>query len=193
MTSAARTSYDWESQLADYTGKLTFAASTSYASTVTIPLFIKSHPVPVRNPKIVEIATLPSQLDAGTWEVSQAALFYGASDPLVLELSGWMITPTTKSGADTILAPTADGSASGTSMGSSFYHWSYGDLICAYMEGRMNPTTNGNVWSKQDPLYYTDPYGRRYSKPTIMAFDFSHVKPVKKQNFSLTLWLDKGI
>ena len=186
---------DWVTQLSDYRGLLTFPGFATPAQTVTIPLFIKQHPIPVRQPKPVEVTTIPVQLPSATplWASSSEVVFYGNPDALTLQLQGWVITPTTQITIGGVTArhwnPTYDGSFLGTPLGLT--DWSYGDVICGYMEGRLNALST-SLWQQTDPVSYTDPYGRQYSNPIITAFEYDYVAPQKKQPFTMTLWFDKN-
>ena len=181
---------NWANQLADYRGVLTFPSPNGVLPQVTIPLFIKDHPVPARNPKVSEVITEPSPLT--TWGTSTAAVFYGTMDPLVLDLSGWLITPTSVVGSMTLWDPTHNGekvSRGGTSLG--LQNWSYGDVITAYLEGSILATSAG-YWDPVHPLSYTDPYGRQYNSPIVTAFNYNYARPHKKQTFTLSLWLEQN-
>ena len=179
---------DWINQLADYRGVLTFPGFSS-ATPVNIPLYIKQHPIPVRKPKVSEITTIPTTLPAAApaWTSATGAVFYGSSEPLTLQLQGWVITPTISTTIN--WDPTYDGSFGGVSLG--LLDWSYGDVICGYMEGRLGANSIG-LWQQNDPVSYTDPYGRQYASPVITAFDYEYVNPHKKQSFNLTLWLENN-
>ena len=188
--------FDWSAQVADYRGLLTFpqvtdagtATPITYPS-ITIPLYIKEHPIPVRAPKITEVNTLPVALPNATWQTGYSAMFFGAPSPLSLQLSGWVITPTTPINRISTWDPTTDGrfkKEGGTSLG--LLNWSYGDLITAYLDGRMNRTDQ--IWKRVDPISYTDPYGRVYTSPIVTSFEYNYVQPQKKQTFSLELWLE---
>lgn len=185
---------DWEAVVADYRGLLTFPAvtdsytSTSYSS-CTIPLFIKEHPTAVRKQKTTEISSIGWQTYNG-WEIDPHAIFQGTAEPLQIQISGWIITPLSTSGFTKFFDPTTDGrsvAAGGTSLG-VLYH-SYGELILAYIEGRMKRNDKG-AFVRVDPTSYTDPYGRQYNNPKIMLFESAFTPIPKKQTFSMTLWLE---
>jgi hypothetical protein len=182
---------NWTQQLADYRGVLNFDAKTGGLPAVSIPLYIKSHPVPTRNPKVTEVNSIPTFMGSTQLPSAQTAIFYGTPEPLTLDLSGWIITPTSIISGKSVWDPTTDGkkvAAGGTSL--NLTNWSYGDLITAYTEGTAHGASSTSAWKPINPSSYVDPYGRSYASPVIMNFSYNYVRPNKKQTFSLMLWLE---
>lgn len=59
----------------------------------------------------------------------------------------------------------------------------YADLITAYMEGRANlqtVNTGGitldNMWTRTNPTWFRDPFGRVYNNPKVISFNASYVE-----------------
>lgn len=169
-------------------------SATLYPVTL-IPLYVKEHPVPVRKPKVTEINTMPMMDPSSQFETSVNVLFFGVPEVLQVAISGWMITPMTTTtdpangGTAYQWNPTHDGTSTGTSLGLPGVN--YGDLICAYLEGRMSRNAEGR-WFRQDPVLYIDPYGRAYPKAIISTFEPGLGVVAKKQDFSMTLFLETG-
>lgn len=177
-------------QTADYRGLLAFDTVTDAKSSVTypqvtIPLFLREMPIPVRQPKITEVNTANSF--SSTYQKGFHGLFYGTPEPLIVQVSGWLITPTT--GTPKIWTPTSDGTQNfANSLGLT--HVSYGELILAYIEGRMQRESTGAGHPKH-PSIYVDPYGNVYANPVITSFEASFTPILKKQMFSMSIWLEQ--
>lgn len=153
---------------------------------VSIPLFLKELPIPVRQPKIVEVNTANSF--SGTYQKGFHGLFYGTPEPLIVQVSGWLRTPTT--GSPKIWTPTSDGSQNFGNALAGLSHVSYGELILAYIEGRMQREASGAGYPKH-PSIYIDPYGNVYANPVITSFEAAFTPILKKQTFSMSIWLEQ--
>lgn len=145
----------------------------------------------MRQPKLVEVNTIPN-VDPQGWDTSQNIIFVGTNDPLVISLTGWTVTPLIAArGNNQVTDPTNNGFATwdptlpGVSLG--LQNYLYGDIISAYIEGRMNNTAPGAAWVRTDPISYVDPYGRQYDYPVIMQWQPINSRPYQKQSFSLQL------
>lgn len=175
-------------QLADYRGVLHWDSFSAYDNggvvtrpAVDIPLYIKEHPLPFRKPKPTEIATVPTIDPMSGFDNSWQAVFWGAPDLLQITVSGWIITPIA-SGAFTPV----DAAGSLLNLGNI----SYAELISAYIEGRMNQTIKG-ASQRKDPTYYISPQGHKYNNPIIAVWDPQYSPTMRKQPFSMTLYLEK--
>lgn len=195
--------YNWERQRATFfrESQLIFPAATDdvvgrTVSSVTIPLFIQDMPVVARKQKMTEINTINNQMPSigGStsgrgWDTSVQAQFYGTPEPLVVQISGYLITPLDSGNA--YWQPTYDGrtvAAGGTAIVGASYH-TYSDLILAYIEGRMSRNDFGR-WRRVDPSKFIDPLGNEYDYPLVFSFESSYTVTPKKQTFNLQLWLE---
>lgn len=181
------------SQGTQYGGQLTFPAVNAGYPQVTIPLYIRESDIPIRQPKITEISTVPIMDEFGYSDGTTQAIFYGAADPLQTSISGYIITPCSPvTDANTglkyvIMDPTDSGYASGVSLG--LQGMSYGDLIWAYLEGKINPIGPA-AYRRVDPTSYTDPFGNTYNNVVIISFDCTQQIAINQQNFSMTIGLE---
>lgn len=168
------------SQLSDYRGVLHWNGFTdgkgSVRSAIDIPMYIREHPIPLRKPKLTEVSTIPMKDVAGETDTSTQALFWGTPDLLQIQISGFLITPTVnKQWSITEFA--------GENV-------SYAEIISAYIEGRLN-LSSGGMWQRRDPDYYISPGGQRYNNPIISIWEPSYTPNRRKQQFSMTLLLEK--
>lgn len=168
---------DIASQVNRYKGILGW--SSPYA--LEIEMFIKEHPIPVRKPKTTEISAVSQYEPTSLMNMDTPTMFYGSPDALQLQLSGWLITP--KSGNQ--WAPT-DRSGSVLNVG----NLSYADIISGLITGRLNQSGGGG-FVRKDPDYYISPYGHRYNSPIIAAWEPQYSVNMRKQPFSMTLFLEK--
>lgn len=178
------TQTNWQAQSTNYGGQLIFPSvrdwrvNTTYPS-VTLPLYIKEMAVPTRKPKLSEINTGSSVTRGQAAVAGTFAIFYGAPEPLSVQLSGFFFTPMINSRWDL-----------STRYGINIQDITLPELILAYVEGRMARNSSG-VGTRIDPSSYTDPYGNIYTNPTIMSFDASFTPVRKKQTFNMQLWLEE--
>lgn len=176
-----------------YGGTLVYSPTTSFSFDVTIPLYIKTTDVPVRTPKLTEINTIPNYDEVGVSDWSAQALFYGGQSLLTTTISGFLITPTTTvTDPNTFqtyqqLYPTSDGTTTGTSLGLVGY--SYGDIIWAYLQGKLNQPSPSK-FARVDPTLFIDPYGNVYNNPIIGEFDCEYAISIAMQNFNMKLYLE---
>ena len=168
-------------QLADYRGVLGWNAVGGKWPDIEVPLFIQEHPIPLRKPKLTEVALAGITDPISGKELRTHYIFSGAPELLSLAISGWIITPTA-SGAFT----PKDKAGSNLSLGNV----SYGEIILAFIEGHMDISSAG-AFNRKDPDYYITPYGQKYNSPIIQAFDLSYTPTMKKQQFNMTLLLEK--
>lgn len=154
----------------------------SYPS-VTIPLFASEYSVPVRTPKIQEI-NVQSPANIG-FDDHYSGTFYGAPEPLKAQFGGFVRTPV----INNVWSPTVDGTRNGVSLGLTYVN--NVELVLAYIEGRMSRGSTG-LGVRVDPTSFTDPYGNVYSNPVILSFEGAITAVMKKQTFTIQLWLEDG-
>lgn len=174
--------FNWTSQRTEE-ASFKFAA-TSLHPEVVIPLFVTEYNAPTRVQRFQDISTLePFAQGYGTGGTTG---FFAAPEPLQTTLAGFVITPRAEVSGVKQWSPTTDGTSTGTSLGLPYVN--NAELILAYMEGRMERTSQG-AFIRKDPSEFVDPYGNVYTTAYIMVFDASLTVTPKKQTFSMTLWL----
>lgn len=168
------------SQLSDYRGVLHWNGYTDGKAfvrpAIEIPMYIREHPIPMRKPKLTEVSTIPMEDVAGERDTSVQALFWGTPDLLQIQISGFLLTPTTN-GRWSIPEYPDD-------------NVSYAEIISAYIEGRLNLSAGG-MWRRRDPDYYISPQGHRYNNPIISIWEPQYTAVRTKQQFTMTLLLEK--
>lgn len=182
---------DQTQQTSSYKGLIGWDAYTEALNTTTRPaveieLFLKSHSIPQRNIKTQEIVTTRRFEPNSQRDISTSILTFGAPDLLQVELSGWLITPTTTDGSGNRYYAPKD--LNGTALAMS--NMTYADIINMYIEGAINKTIGG-AWLRKDPDYFVSPYGNRYIRPIISSFDSQQDPLPKRQTFNMTLLLEK--
>lgn len=167
-------------QLSDYRGVLHWNSYTDGAlnlrAAIDIPLYIKEHPIPLRKQKLTEINTIPMMDVVGQRDTSTQALFWGTPDLLQIQINGFLVTPT--AGSQWAIPEYPDENVS------------YAEIISGYIEGRLNLTAGG-MWRRKDPDYYISPGGQKYVKPIISVWEPQYTPVRQKQQFSMTLLLEK--
>lgn len=178
---------DIAAMVADYRGLLHWNAVSGYVNgsivnypAIDIPLYIKEMSVPIRQPKITEVATVPTIDPNSGFDLKAEGVFWGGPDPLTLTLTGWIITPVTNK----VYTP-VDATGSLLNIG----NMSYGEIISAYLEGRMAQNQQDAV-QRTDPAYFLTPHGQKYVSPHISIWDTSFTVNMKKETFSMTLILE---
>lgn len=156
---------------------------------IEIEMFIKDYPIPVRKPKLTEINTLTQPDPVTGHERNAQGLFFGAPEPLQVSFSGWIITPVTPvySGATVIGYKWRPVDYTGAALG--WGNISYTQVISAFIQGELNPTTNGSL-RRKDPDSFIAPYGQSFQNPVITSFSPQESVNMKKQAFSMTLLLE---
>lgn len=176
---------DITAQLASYRGFIGWNGFTDAAGNVRPPvrieLFIKDHPLPMRKPKFTEVITT-SQIDPiSKLETGFKGIFFGAPDILQVAVSGWIISPIASK-------QWALKDANGAAL--SYGNISYAEVVSRYLAGEYNLTVAGAA-QRRDPDYYITPYGQQYDKPTVALWDPQYSPTMRKQAFSMTLYLEK--
>lgn len=197
---AVRNRSDIVQQLASYKGILRWNGYVDGQGVtrpaIDVELYIKEHPIPIRKPKVTEIVTANTIDPYSGREAHSEYLFYGAPDVLQIALSGWIITPTavsnTRTSGNAYWATTgwAPKAADGSDITSTVGNIPYGELVSAFLEGRMNPSINGGS-QRKDPDSYISPYGNEYAKPVISLWECTFTTNMRKQQFNATLLLEK--
>lgn len=176
---------DVVAQLSDYRGALGWYSFTDGQSNVRpymeIELFIKEYPIPYRKPKITEVNTL-SNLDSQGYDASIQAIFWGSPEPLQVNMNGWLITPYED-------ARWKLKDKFGNNVFTS-QNMTYGDVISAYIEGRLNLSSKG-AFQRKDPDYFISPHGQQYSNPVITVWEPSYSVHPMKTPFSMTILLER--
>lgn len=152
-----------------------------YFPPIEVELFIKEHPIPIRKPKPTEVVTMPQVTPVDrSHDTSTAAIFFGAPDLLQLQLSGWIITPKINNQwrvTDTAGNPLNWGNIT------------YAEVIGYLLSGQAN-MTRGQAMIRRDPDYYISPYGLQYAKPIVAQWEPQYSPNMRKQPFSMTLYLE---
>lgn len=172
---------DIAQQLADYRGVLGWNAVSGKWPAIEIPLFIQEHPIAIRKPKILELATYGTADPISGKDQKVHYIFRGAPDLLTLTISGWIITPKVSNA----FSP-KDKLGADLNIGNI----SYGEIILAFIEGHMDISAAGS-FNRKDPDYYITPYGQQYNGPVIQTFEMQYTPTMKKQSFNMTLLLEK--
>lgn len=178
---------DVAAQIADYRGVLGWNSFTNAFGTlipaIEVALYCKEHSIPSRKPKFTELYSAPMLIGDGTklWNNQLRVIFEGSPDPLAVDISGWIITPT----SNNKWAPV---SKTGATL--NLGNVSYADIVTMFITGQMTPTVSGYV-ERKDPDYYISPYGQQYVDPVIISWEPSYAPVQKKQPFTLSMYLEK--
>lgn len=154
--------HDVVQQLSNYKGIL------GWTSTIEIELFIKNHPIPVRRPKTTELSLVQQIDDNSNLDTAFKGIFFGSPDPLELQLDGWLITP-----------------ISSHQFNTTYGNKSYAEVISGFLSGELNSG------QRRDPDYYISPYGQKFGSPIISNWEPRYTATMIKQEFSMTLILEK--
>lgn len=151
---------------------------TGSLAALQIPLHITEYKTPLREMKVNTINTLP-RIGGGNVGYKSSLLQFGGMELPVITLQGWIQTPCTADGNNfNIPALTYIEGGVTTNV-------TYVERMVAYMEGRAVNTT---PWTKTDPDWFLDPYGRVYTSPRVIALTGTFIEGVPgRTNFSLTL------
>lgn len=174
-------------QLADYRGVLKWNGYTDGIGrtfpAIDIPLYVKSHQIPVRKPKITELMSGPLATVTGSYILDAGinVIFEGAPDSLTMDVSGFIITPTSNGQ----WAP-VDASGNPLNIGNV----SYVDLVTMFLNGDMFQNVS-NYIERKDPDFYVTPYGQEYINPIISNWVPTYQPQMKRQQFDMTLILEK--
>lgn len=143
----------------------------------SIPLVLTNITGASRKPKTNPVGVMPIMY--GTTSFGGQTLAQGPSEAAKMLLEGFIDTPTiTVVGTMTGQLPNI--------VATGGVYLTYAEVIAMCFEGRANPV-NG-FWSKTDPIYFRDPYGRQYNSPGIIDFTSSYVEAVPgRTNFTMTL------
>lgn len=161
----------------------TEALNSTARPAVEIELWLKEYSIPIRQPKIQEVATATQFDPIGQRDISTAGIIYGGPDVLQVTMTGFLKTP---KDSGLLFAPVDKSGAALSGMSDM----TYGDIITMYIEGSLNKTVGG-AWMRKDPDYFISPYGNTYTDPVIMSWEPSFVNTNSKlQSFSTTLMLE---
>lgn len=145
-----------------------------------IPLHINAHSSPSRKPKTGDLAMMPllNVSNGTTWGGHAAGV--GPQELPKVSIEGFIETPTT---SFTNKSGIADGRLPALIVSATTQRLTYAELISACLEGRAGASTlhlgddwSGVIWSRVDPLWYRDPFGRVYTYPKILDFSASFVE-----------------
>lgn len=178
---------DITAQLASYKGLLGWEAFTApdgqFRPKVEIELFCKEHGIPIRKPRVTEASSVQME-DSQGYDVATRAIFMGAPELLTIQVSGWVVTPVTSTGQ------WATKDFNGNALTGDYANLTNAEIVCAYIEGELNRTSN-QAWRRKDPDYYVSPYGHKYNKPIIVSWEPQYTVHPKKQMFTMVLQLER--
>lgn len=135
-----------------------------------IPITIEQYTAPNAKSNVNVITAMP--VATNNFSFGGSALGHGALQLPTLTVGGFMEAPTVASSSNMRVPDVVvDG-----------VRLTYADLVIMYWEGRA-----GN-WSRIDPVFFRDSYGRQFLAPTIMDFTASYVEGVPgRTSFTLQL------
>lgn len=162
----------------------TEALNSKARPAVQIELWLKSHTIPTRVPKVQEVITNTQFEPTEQRDVSTGGIFYGGPELLTVQLQGYVKTP--KNASLQYTPKDASGTLITLMAGASYL-----DVISMYIEGALNRTIGG-AWQRKDPDYFISPYGNTYINPVISVWEPQYsTTTAKQQPFSMTLILER--
>lgn len=145
---------------------------------LVIPMILTAYTPPTRKPKVNMVTSLPLMNVYNRTSWGGSAVSHGPMELPKIQLDGTMDTPTTNF-SGWRLPTLQENNAIGQRM-------TYAEFIQACLEGRVELDVED--WKKTDPLWFRDPYGRRYDSPKILDFTASFVENVPgRTTFQMTL------
>lgn len=175
-------------QLAGITAPANVSPDNADAGLV-IPIRLTTYSGPTSKQQVNSIDLMPVFNPAnGGFAVGGKTVSYGASELIKIQMEGYIDTPCTEtivSGESlNIPKPTLNSMAV-----------TYADLIATYTEGRasissvnVGGTTINNMWTRVNPTWFRDPFGKVFNNPKVINFSGSYVEAIPaRTNFTMLL------
>lgn len=147
-------------------------------SNIVIRLVLTSFTAPNRRAKTGIVTTLP--IGAGSaWPAGGNVVSFGAQEFNKITIEGTIDTPCTASGSYNIPSLII-------SDGSLASNHTYGEFIAKCIDGSINTYYTWPI--KVDPLWFRDPYGRKWTSLKILDYSATYVESVPgRTQISMTL------
>lgn len=148
-------------------------------SELVIPMVLTTYAAPIRTPKINTIGVVPMQTTYSGANTSWGGtiLAEGPSQLPRIQLEGHIDTPRETDGDYEISALKIED-----------IRYSFPDYIATLWEGRGAFFASLGYWQKIEPLWFRDPYGRKFTNLKIIDFNASYIEGVPQRNsFSMQL------
>lgn len=145
---------------------------------IVIPLLITTYSGPTRAPSVNQVPLLPLIDPKSNLAYGGNTLSLGVNQLAKIKMEGTIDTP----GVETTVAGEPR-KLNISSITAGTTKLTYGDLIALCLEGRVSAT-----YSRYDPIWFRDPFGRYYNNPRILDYQANYVEAVpNRTTFSITL------